>query len=774
MESDAAVFRQFVLKLHSRCDLACDHCYVYEHADTSWRDKPRKVTPATLRVVAARIAEHAFAHRLPVVRVVLHGGEPLLAGLATIRLAAESLREELGGRCVLDLSIQTNGVGLDEAFLDLFDTHRIRVGISLDGDRAANDRHRRYADGRSSHDRVLRAVALLRQPRYAHLYAGLLCTVDVRNDPLAVYAALRELDPPAIDFLLPHATWEQPPLRPDGPASTPYAQWLGVVRDRWEAEGRAVPVRMFDSVLRTLEGRSSLTESLGLEPSDLVVIETDGSLEQADSLKTAYDGAPRTGLDVFQHSFDEAAAHPGLADRRRGAAGLSATCRSCPVLRSCGGGLYAHRYRLDTGFANPSVYCADLKEFIGRMAQDRETAADLPARYPAELGGSRLRELAAGPGSPGAIGELADAERFINGVLLDNLRRRAGEDPLVAAAWDLVLRLSDEASEAVDQVLAHPYLRPWAERALLNGRKEPGEPAQLASVAAAMALRAGAAAEIQVPVRDGLLWLPTLGVLRVGAVDRVVVEAGEWRVTAGGEQLRLHRDEPGWQPVRSLRMPAVDGQAAWQLALADGDPERACYRTDVTGRLDPAELSSWEQELAGAWAMIAESLPGYASGLRAGLSVLTPLVRPPAERFLSASARSAFGAVGIARPGSPEQLAELLLHEFQHVKLGAVLDLGDLYDRGHRGRFSVPWRPDRRPVEGALQGAYAHLALGDFWHARAGLLDGRDRARAQRRSERFRDWTDAVAGSLLESGALSPAGDLFAAGMRATVVERDF
>ena len=28
---------QFVLKVNSRCNLACDHCYVYEAADQSWR-----------------------------------------------------------------------------------------------------------------------------------------------------------------------------------------------------------------------------------------------------------------------------------------------------------------------------------------------------------------------------------------------------------------------------------------------------------------------------------------------------------------------------------------------------------------------------------------------------------------------------------------------------------------------------------------------------------------------------------------------------------------
>ena len=68
----------FVLKVHSRCDLACDHCYVYEHSDQSWRTRPLGISPSVTRQAAARIAEHAAAHRLPSVHVILHGGEPLL------------------------------------------------------------------------------------------------------------------------------------------------------------------------------------------------------------------------------------------------------------------------------------------------------------------------------------------------------------------------------------------------------------------------------------------------------------------------------------------------------------------------------------------------------------------------------------------------------------------------------------------------------------------------------------------------------------------------
>src|ERR1700746_395212 len=37
-------FREFIVKVHSRCDLSCDYCYMYEMADQSWRDQPRAMS----------------------------------------------------------------------------------------------------------------------------------------------------------------------------------------------------------------------------------------------------------------------------------------------------------------------------------------------------------------------------------------------------------------------------------------------------------------------------------------------------------------------------------------------------------------------------------------------------------------------------------------------------------------------------------------------------------------------------------------------------------
>jgi len=43
---------------------------------------------------------------------------------------------------------------------------------------------------------------------------------------------------------------------------------------------------------------------------------------------------------------------------------LGPTCQACDLVRVCGGGYLPHRYSAANGFANPSVYCADLQHVI--------------------------------------------------------------------------------------------------------------------------------------------------------------------------------------------------------------------------------------------------------------------------------------------------------------------------------------------------------------------------------------------------------------------------
>jgi uncharacterized protein len=822
---------QVVLKIHSRCDLACDHCYVYEAADQSWRGRPMVISPEVTAQAARRIADHAATHSLPAVQVILHGGEPLLAGPARLRQIITTFRTALDGVCDLDLRIHTNGVLLNERFCALFSEYQVKVGISIDGDRAANDRHRRYSDGRSSYDQVIAAIGLLGSDRFRDLYAGLLCTIDVANDPLAVYESLMDLRPPRIDFLLPHATWDHPPAR-SAATDAEYAQWLIAIFDRWLADGCPSRIRTFDSILSTLRGGESYTEALGLDPADLVVIETDGSYEQVDSLKAAFDGAPDTGTDVFGHSLDTVAAHPGIQARQQGAAGLCQTCQQCPVLASCGGGLYPHRYRTANGFDNPSVYCPDLFALIShissRLPARPARELDIPAHT---LDGRSFQALARGAGDAAGLAQLIEAEHSLVRGVLSAVYRAAEAAPAVSraakadlrAAWSLLAALDHDQPARLNAVLSHPYVRVWAVRCLGQlrpagsgpGGSGPGDADQatepqaltaelghLAGIAAAAAARARVGAAVTVPVLDGAVHLPTLGRLVLGAQtgtglagpgsgsagsgpagfetagvsvisNAVIIRVDEacWTLNLGellaGEACAAPvtgTSRPAeWQPVRILQGPG------YRMVLEDTDPFRDCYHRPAATRLTETEFTRWQQGLRAAWPEIERHHQAHAASLAAGLSTLMPLAAPQDGREVTAAARTSFGAVAMALPDDPVTLARLLIQEFQQMKLGAILDLYDLYEPDGDHLCAAPWGEGKLHLEGLLRGAYAHLAVTEFWRARQQFTVGPAAEVAGEWFARCRaDTADAIE-TLLDSGSLTPLGTSFVQEMRESV-----
>jgi uncharacterized protein len=365
-------FRQFLLKINERCNLSCQYCYIYTMADQTWRNRPHAMSPGLVSVTAERIAEHARTHSLDSVRVIFHGGEPLLSGVRPVAEAMRKIRAAVDAHVHVQGIIQTNGTLLDESVLDVLESLKIRVGISLDGSMEINDKRRVYRNGRGSYHEVARALKLL--AARPSIYGGVLTVVNLEADPVETYETLLEFAPSAIDLLLPHHNWSNPPPRPPG-VMAPYAEWLGAVFDRWYgASEKETGIRLFEEIIHLLLGGASESEAIGLTPASLVVVETDGSIEQSDILKSAYQGAASTGLHITADSFDAALAVPGIAARQMGVAGLGEVCQACAVVAICGGGLYPHRYREGSGFRNPSVYCEDLYQLIlhirGRLFKD--------------------------------------------------------------------------------------------------------------------------------------------------------------------------------------------------------------------------------------------------------------------------------------------------------------------------------------------------------------------------------------------------------------------
>jgi uncharacterized protein len=358
--------RQFILKVHGRCNLSCSYCYVYEMADQAWRVLPKRMSTAVAGQAVERIAEHVIKHGLESVDIIMHGGEPLLAGAKWLADLVGSLRSRVPAQ--VNVVLQTNGTLLERPMLTTLKSLGARIGVSLDGDAKATGRHRRYANGRNSFDAVADGLDLLRSPEFSECYGGILCTIDVDNDPVSTYEALLEFAPPALDLLLPHANHSSPP------PGHGYADWLISVFERWYGAPRQeTRIRLFSELIQLIFGHPGQVEGLGLLPSTLIVVDTDGSIKQLDSLSSAYPGAADTGLHVMSDSFDDALDHPTTVARQIGAEALSPQCLACTVMGICGGGLYPHRFRNGAGFQNPSVYCDDQLRLIQHV-RDRVVA----------------------------------------------------------------------------------------------------------------------------------------------------------------------------------------------------------------------------------------------------------------------------------------------------------------------------------------------------------------------------------------------------------------
>lgn len=361
--------RQFILKTNSRCNLACDNCYMYELADQSWENQPIHMNMAVVDAASRRVGEYAERHKLSKVTFGYHGGEPLLENADYFDEACATVRENVPESTVVRFAMQTNGIRLSEDHLKVFNRWGMRVAFSLDGDREANDRHRTYRNGNSSYDQVIEKLDLIRQDAWRHLFSGILAVIDIRNDPDAVYDAIKAQCPPQVDLLLPHGNWQSPPFgleTAENRAGAPYAKWVNPLFDRWiKYDMEAFSVRTFKSILSLLAGGRSSVESFGsdvLTPE--LVIETNGEFQKVDTLKSTYEGAPEIGMNVFADTVDQAVARSHEQLAAVGATVLAEMCQECPVSKVCGAGYMPHRYAADGSFTHPSVYHEDLLRII--------------------------------------------------------------------------------------------------------------------------------------------------------------------------------------------------------------------------------------------------------------------------------------------------------------------------------------------------------------------------------------------------------------------------
>lgn len=356
----SAAISCLLVKVAARCNIDCSYCYWFR--DSSVYAKPKLMSERVLGQLLQRVEAQIAAFSLPSFLIILHGGEPLLWGVQQFeRIAAGCRLASARTGCEISLAVTTNGVLIDDRWLDCFESNNISVTISIDGPAHIHDIHRRTFQGGETHELAERA---LRRLQSRDISVGVLAVANPAYEAKEFVAFFSGLGLDRFDILIPDATLDDEPPSIGSFYCGLFDQWLEANRER-----RTVSIRTIEAMVTGLLGGRSTSEGIGYGPIELCTVLTDGSMEPQDVLRIAGDGATSTTCNIFDNALEDIKNEPRWQAARTASLSLCETCRQCKYMQACGGGYLPHRFSKRNAFDNPSVYCEDLKT-IFRHVED--------------------------------------------------------------------------------------------------------------------------------------------------------------------------------------------------------------------------------------------------------------------------------------------------------------------------------------------------------------------------------------------------------------------
>lgn len=335
---------------------------MYELGDVTALQGPKVMNQATMNATVRRIVSHAETRKLDLVSVALHGGEPLMIGLTRLESFARSLQDALGTR--LSLSIQTNGLLLDQRWIELFLKYDILVGLSLDGPESAHNEWRVDHQGRGTYKKVLASLRMLQSASKTEdlRFGGVISVINPRQNSESFYKWIKKEAILSINLLFPDANHDN--YSNYYPYSIKeFSSFLIPLFDLWWGDeiGERPSIRFFESVLKRAFGQPSTSESIGYGEAPAIIIETNGSIQAHDVLRTTLLNHSYAG-NVLTHEISTIdddvlyrSVNPSLFSLAYNS--LPSVCKNCPAADICRGGFVAHRFSAENIFDNPSIYC---------------------------------------------------------------------------------------------------------------------------------------------------------------------------------------------------------------------------------------------------------------------------------------------------------------------------------------------------------------------------------------------------------------------------------
>jgi uncharacterized protein len=258
------------------CNLDCSYCF-YKKTKSIYPDA-KIMDLKTLEFFIKRFMDYSEGRDI---YFCWQGGEPLICGIDFYFNVIE-FQKKYGKRGqIVGNTVQTNGILINEKWIEFFKKYNVFVGISLDGPEEIHNFYRKYKDGRKTFNKVMENIRLLKS---ADVQFNILSTIGENSGkyPEKIFEFFIKKDFKYLQFI-PATDRKKGKISDFSITPLTYSKFLCRIFDLWWNNGSPfVSIRFFDNILEVLLGLEVSNCTLKKRCGEYLVIEHNGDIYPCD------------------------------------------------------------------------------------------------------------------------------------------------------------------------------------------------------------------------------------------------------------------------------------------------------------------------------------------------------------------------------------------------------------------------------------------------------------------------------------------------------------
>lgn len=342
-----------------QCNIDCEYCFYKNLSPYQKNISEKAMQSKTLDVIIKKAMDFAEGS----LSIVFQGGEPTLCGLDFFRETIAKIKKYNKKNISVSLSIQTNGLLLNDEWAIFLKENNFLVGISLDGVQQTHDRFRKDYLGRPTFQKIMHSIELL-QKYQVEFNILTVINSEVVKYPETIYRFYQSKNLTHLQFIeCLDALEVVPGSKVFSLQNEEYKFFITKLFDLWYQDilqGRIVEIYYFDNILRLLCSYPPIDCGMWGFCSSQFIFEADGSVYPCDFYvqdKWCLGNIKETDFDSMKKSktaqkFEEISL---VVDDK---------CLDCKYFRLCRGGCRRGRNWTGNDKMQLNIFCETYQYFF--------------------------------------------------------------------------------------------------------------------------------------------------------------------------------------------------------------------------------------------------------------------------------------------------------------------------------------------------------------------------------------------------------------------------